>query len=207
MTPDPITIPELDPATTVDFDNDLMVIRQGLNDRKITPNLLNQFKMENFSTLTSQLIASDVIIVGRNNGAGYTNLITDPRRLGFLAGVIMWFYTDAANIPLYWTNVPALGDRVLAVKGGGFSYANTGLQGDWQQANWTLTIDQMPAHTHDIVIYKSDIDGNLSQKISSTNRSSKNKGITESKGGGQPHNHGSVWRPAAAVGLVCQKTG
>lgn len=207
MTPDPITIPQLDLATSVDFENDFMIIRQGLNDKRIKPGLLNQFKLEDFPTLNSQLVASDVIVVGRNNLGTYTNYITDPRRLGFLVGVTMWFYTDAANVPLYWTNVPALGDRVLAVKGTSGSYTNTGLQGSWQQADWTLTIDQIPSHTHKYKVYKSDIDDNLSFKIGSSNRNSNNTTQTEATGGGQPHNHGALWRPAAAVGLVCQKTG
>lgn len=205
----PITIPDLDPAGTVDFNNDQLLIRQGLNDRRVSPQQLNNFKLENFGSLSSPIIASDLILVGRNNGSGvYTNLTADPRRLGFLAGVFMWFYCDTAQIPLFWVNVPSLSDRVLAVKGGSQAYTNQGPQGTWQQSNYTLTIAQIPAHTHSFKIYTSDEKGNLEGgKVSSTSRNSNLNLSTTSTGGGQGHNHGNIWRPSAAVGLVCQKTG
>jgi hypothetical protein len=202
----PITIPDLDPAGPVDGVNDQMLIRQGLNDRRINPDALFSFQLGIYSTLSSPLTATDVILIGRNNGSGYTNLITDPRRLGFLSGVFMWFYTNTA--PLFWTNVPSLGDKVLAVKGGSQAYTNQGTQGTWQQLDTTLTINQIPAHTHSFKIYTSDEKGNLEAgKVSSSSRSSNLNLNTTSTGGGAGHNHGNIWRPAAAVGLVCQKTG
>ena len=79
-------------------------------------------------------------------------------------------------------------------------------QGTWQTADHTLTTDQIPAHIHQITLYKSDQKGNLApQKVGSTNQSGTNFATTSSVGGSQAHNHGSAWRPLAATGILCQK--
>jgi hypothetical protein len=209
----PITIDDLDSAGPIDFDNDLMLIRQGLNDKKVTPNQINNFKLENFTTLPSKLVATDVILVGRNNGSGYDNYISDPRRLGFLSGVTMWFYCDLADVPLYWSSQSSLGDRVLAVKGpvNSGSYQNQGLQGTWQQTGHAITIAQMPAHSHTIKGMRSGESSTARVGRGSSTQSDFYEypaGIAIGEtGGSQMHDHGNTWRPAAAVGLVCLKTG
>ena len=120
----------------------------------------------------------------------------------------MWFYQNSVPISsTYWKIVPNTGDTLLAVKGGA-TYTTGGVSnvGTWQQANHTLTLDQIPAHTHSFVIYTSDEKGNLAQnKVGSSNRSSKSTQTTDSKGGGQAHNHGNTWRPSGSVGIICEK--
>ncbi len=221
----PITIPLLDPAGPVDPDNDLLLIRQGLNDRKIPAGSLQQVRLSGLSMLPGQLVSSDVLLIGRNNGSGYDNYLLPPQYLGFLNGVNMWFYQAAA--PLGWTVIPNTGDRLLAVSdistqtspakyNGVFAPA---LTGNWQQNDTALDITQIPAHSHVVKVWKSDIDGNLSAKIGSTNRNTGNNQNTNKTGGAGStvtastdpagatvgHNHGAIWRPLAAVGILCTK--
>lgn len=226
-----VSIPDLEPAGVVDPVNDQLLIRQGLNDKRISPNNLFNFSFESFTTLNSPIVDSDVILVGRNDGFGaYTNYRTDPRRLGFLTGVTMWFYSDTA--PLYWTIQPGLGNRVLAVKGGALAYANFGLQGTWLQTDAVLTVDQIPAHTHytDTTNIWSGSGSASTTKVaggrnggphekyvasfptggvgsSRKTSSGDNDNPTEDLPVAAPHNHGSLWRPAATVGVICQKSG
>lgn len=202
----PITIPDLDPAGPIDPDNDLLLIRQGLNDRKATAGALQQTRLGGLSMLPGQLVDTDVLLIGRNNGSGYDNYIMPPQYLGFLNGTCTWFWQAAA--PLGWTVVPNTGDKVLATAlpgGQAYQYYGVGFLGNWQQDNHTLTLAEIPVHSHNYDVYKSDIDGNLSLKTASTNRSSKNTTKTADAGGGQGHNHGATWRPAAAVGILCVK--
>lgn len=216
----PITIPELDPATAIDFNNDQVLLRQGLNDRRATLDQINTFRLENYPTLTSQLVASDVILIGRNNGGGsYINYTADPRRLGFLVGVSMYFYCDTNQAPLYWQNIPSLGNRVLAVKansaasggaGGGANsaYTNWGLQGSWNLPDHQLTIAEMPNHRHEVNgTGATSGTGNLTRGYRETNSQPSRPWNTRSTGGDGAHNHGNSFRPLAAVGLICIKNG
>ena len=205
----PITIPLLDPAGPVDPDNDLLLIRQGLNDRKIPAGELQNTRLGGLQMLPGQLVASDVLLIGRDNGAGYDNYIMPPQYLGFLNGTNCYFYQAAA--PLGWTIIPNTGNRVLAVSdNNGNLYKGNAAPfimnlNTWQQDDHILTITQIPVHSHNYDVYKSDIDGNISLKTASTNRSSKNTTKTADAGGGLGHNHGNTWRPAAVVGILCTK--
>jgi len=227
----PVTIPELDPAGILDPVNDQILIRQGLNDRRISPNNLFTLKLEALTTLNVSIEPDDVILVGKNNGdSTYTNYKADPRRLGFLSGVTMWFYSDTS--PLYWTIQPSLGNRLLAVKGGALAYQNFGQQGTWQQTDAILTVEQIASHSHfmDTNVYwrgsgsVSDTKvaagkgGESHQKYvpsfttggaGSTRKTSSgdNNNPTDVLPDALPHNHGSQWRPAANVGVIAQKTG
>lgn len=216
----PVTIPELDPATLIDYDNDQVLLRQGLNDRRATLDQINNFRLQNFPSLPSAIVESDVILVGRNDGVGgYNNFLADPRRLGFLTGVSMYFYCDTDQAPLYWVNRPELGNRVLAVKAnasasGGASggtnsaYTNWGLQGNWTLPPHTLTLSQIPAHRHALVNQQNKSGTLAANVIAGTQPSShKNQAFTEQAGGGNAHNHGNTFRPLAAVGLICTKNG
>lgn len=225
----PVTIPGLDVAGPVDPVNDQLLIRQNLNDRRISPNNLFNLNLASYATLNTAILETDVILVGKNNGdSTYTNYKVDPRRLGFLSGVTMWFYADVA--PIYWTIQPGLGNRVLAVKGGSQAYANFGLQGTWQQTDAVLNVQQIPAHSHIMDTTNSALSGGSSTKVavglnggphlryvpsfptggigSSVNTSSGNDNAPNNTlPAAQGHNHGQLWRPAANVGIICQKTG
>jgi hypothetical protein len=223
----PITIPLLDPAGPIDPDNDLLLIRQGLNDRKIPAGSLQQVRLTGLQMLPSQLVASDVLLIGRDNGSGYDNYIMPPQYLGFLNGTNCWFYQ--ASAPLGWTVIPNVGDRLLAISDISTQVSPPpakynavfapNLTGDWLQKNAVLNITQIPAHSHVIKVWKSDQEGNLSPKIGSTNRTtgnnqntgntggigSTNTASSEPAGATQGHNHGNEWRPLAAVGILCTK--
>jgi len=201
----PITIPELDPASTIDPANDLILVRQGLNDRKATVAQLNNFDFGTFSTATNAPLANDVFLVGRDVGGGnyqnYKMLATD---VAFLAGTQMWFYSQ--NAPAGWSIVAGQGDRVLAVisNSGTGIYNNAGQHGTWQQDNHTLTELEMPIHTHGVEVHAT-----LSSVSDLKLGSGKNSvsGVQQSlpAGGGIGHNHGNSFRPAACCGRICVK--
>lgn len=202
----PITIPDLDPAVTVDRDNDLVLLRQGLNDRKATVAQISEVDLSNYSLLSGPILSSDVFLIGRNSGGGnYLNLLAQPNKVTFLSGVRVWFYLTAA--PSGWSTVTGTGDRVLATQlagGAPFTYNAFGLQKGWLQANHTLTIDEMPSHTHDIRVYAA-LTTAFNTRVANGKNDTYNVAQTRSTGGDQPHNHGDQWRPQAAVGLIAQK--
>ena len=214
----PITIPDLDPANPIDPDNDYVPIRQGSTDRKATVAQLNYLNLADFDSVPGAVLASDVLLLGRYVDAiTYDNYKVPVSKIGFLSGTRMWFYMTTA--PLYWTilDEPGLGDCILAVKakatGKTYSKPNV-VAGTWLQEGvnggnpgGALTIDQIPAHTHEM---QSSSD-NLSEAGSRYYRSGKSDHArsyykTTPTGGGLPHNHGNTWRPEAAVGIMCQKT-
>lgn len=161
----PITIPELDPADPIDGDNDYVVLRQNLSDKKATVNQINQLKLQLFPVLNTPLIATDVFLIGQNNGmGGYTNKIINPERIGFLVGTNCWFFANVA--PLGWVILPGTGDKIL-----GCSYVESpafpgyptelykgvpglNIAGSWQQEDVDgvtgrgLNIQQIPNHNH-----------------------------------------------------------
>lgn len=202
----PITIPSLDPAGPLDPDNDLLLIRQGLNDRKIIAGLLTNIRLGILDILPGQIVASDVLLIGRNNGSGYDNYIVPPQYLGFLNGTNAWFYQ--ATAPLGWEILPGTGNRVLGCSDNSNKYngQNAPSQtGTWTQPGHVLTVAEMPSHAHTFPVYTSDEKGNLFNKAGSTSRSSNLNVTTNATGGGQSHNHGSTWRPLANVGILCTK--
>jgi hypothetical protein len=113
----------------------------------------------------------------------------------------MWFYLDAA--PVGWTEVAGLGDTLLAVKGGATYVTGGAGAGSWTLPDHTLIIQEMPTHTHS---YTKPNPAEPKRKTAGsdcvTSVSSENTGST---GGGLPHNHGSTFRPAARVGIICTK--
>lgn len=203
----PITIPELDPAGPINRNTDLILLRQGPNDRKATLAQINDVDFSSYTTLNNAPVASDVFLVGRNIGGGnYQNYRMLTSSITFIAGTQMWFYSQ--NAPDGWQIVANQGDRVLAVISdtGSGTYNNFGVKGTWQQANHTLTILEIPAHTHAI---RASSD-NLTSDSSNYARNGKSDHaradiITRETGGGIGHNHGDSWRPAAACGRICMK--
>lgn len=208
----PITLPALDPAGPVDPDNDLLLIRQGLNDRKIPAGQIGNLRLGDLTMLPNSLLASDVILVGRSNIGGYDNFIMPPQYLGFLNGTSAWFYQ--ATAPLGWTITPNSGDRVLACSDSVNKYNSTnapGQTGTWQQPGHTLTINQIPSHSHSALARDSGQSSITRLGRGSTSSTPQNFTFLEgtvigNTGGGQSHNHGTTWRPLANVGILCQKS-
>lgn len=196
----PVLISDLDPVGVIDPANDLTIVHQGFTDKKATIAQIRNFDISLFDPLPSTAINNDLMVIGR----GSTNYQIRFDQVSFVAGTQLWFYQDVA--PSGWVTIP-VGDCLLGVKGGSTYTVGGALpQGTWQTADHTLTTDQIPAHTHQITLYKSDQKGNLApQKVGSTNQSGTNFATTSSVGGSQAHNHGNAWRPLAATGILCQK--
>lgn len=205
----PIVISDLDPADPIDAANDLLLIRQGFNDRKATVDQVAGIRLTPLSMLPDRLNASDVLLIGRNVAGEYENYIMPPQYLGFLNGTNCWFYQ--ATAPLGWTIIPETGNRLLAVSDlNGNLYngqAAPGQTGTWQQGDvggvpgQGLTIAQMPAHNHTLKSGHSSEDGIYVMR----NKNSGGTFTTSASGSGAPHNHGNVWRPLANVGILCTK--
>lgn len=214
MTTPAITIDQLDPVVSIDRSQDLMILRQGLQDKRATVAQVSDVFLADYPELSPPLVASDRLLLGRNNGLGvYTNYRVAVSEVGFLSGTRCWFYAPTA--PAGWTVVAGTGDRILATVlpgGGANTYSAYGQFGTWQQENHPLTINQIPNHTHEIFASNNDADGN-SNRIR-TGRSDKPVnsvasgfviGSNQGEGVAQGHNHGASWRPAANVGIICEK--
>jgi hypothetical protein len=230
----PITIPDLDPAGTVDRVNDLVLLRQGLNDKKATVQQISSIALGDYGSLGTPIVASDVLLIGRNAGPGvYNNFIFTPQRLGFLVNTVMWFWMPAA--PDFWVVEAGSGDKVLATALAGgqpYQYTAPGYFGDWQQDGVNggkpgsgLTLTQIPNHNHWAQFGHDRSDKNAqyiegakkhaeagdinysNQPVAGVVGGFNDTGSHRNYGGCDPHNHGAIWRPAAAVGLLCRKIG
>lgn len=205
MTIPQINISQLDPASPIDSNNDLLLVRQGLNDRKATVDQINNLRLSAFNPLPGSLQSTDVFLVGRNVAGQYQNYLATPQSIGFYAGTVCYFWM--ASAPVGWTIVPNSGDRVLATAlpgGASYQYNTVGLQGTWQQENHVLTIAEMPAHNHTFPMYETTSTNNK-VKVGPGKNDIRDTIPTSTVGGNQGHNHGSTWRPAALVGILCQK--
>ncbi len=228
----PIEISDLDPAVTIDPANDLVIVRQGITDKKVTVAQINQVSFASLAISGTPLTATDVLMFGQNDGlGGYQNYAINPQQIGFLTGVRAWFYQ--ATAPLGWQIVPGTGDRVLGVSvpaGSLYNGAAPGtLTGTWQQGDVSgvpgngLTVDQIPNHQHwgqfgsfHNSATSKYIYGATQQASTGNPRYGVNVvlGIVggagdtpshDSFGACNPHNHGSSWRIASCVGIVCEK--
>lgn len=218
----PVTISDLDPAGTVDVINDLLLLRQGTKDTRATPQQVFDLNLNIFNPLPSELVQSDVIMVGRLVGGVYQKYLIHPQNIGFMKGTATWFYQNAA--PLGWSVIPNTGDRILATalpSGQPYQYTTPGQQGTWQQEGRTLSIQQIPNHQHYGQFGQNQsnqnaryIHGASSLPSGGDPRFGTNPSVGvvgayndnnnhNNYGACLPHDHGNTWRPAANVGLLC----
>lgn len=223
----PVNMASLAPATitVVNDPSAQVLLRSGLTDYRAAVNLIRSINLTvpPYTPLASA-VANDLMFIQRGSG----NFSIMFNQVGLLKGTRMWFYSTA---PVGWRTVPGTGDKILACSddtlGNIVNYngiTTAGFQGgSWQQTNWALTIDQIPAHKHGVFIYQAsssaanDIAGsgknfdngptgtepsNFTGGAGSTTASS-----TSPAGATNGHNHGNTWRPLANVGSICEKMG
>jgi len=127
------------------------------------------------------------------------------------SGRSVYLYENTA--PTGWTIV-AVTDSVLAVKGGSQAYNVTGGQvvGSWQQPDHSLTIAELAAHTHQIGSHDSTAGDSSTvgkqEFVADYGYAGSGYGpaaTTSSTGSGSAHNHGTTYRPRAAVGIIISK--
>lgn len=218
----PVEMPDLPPATIAN-DDDETVLRQGMTDYRCAVGLLRSINVQGLSPL-SEAVPTDVFLIAHALPAPIANFSIRFDQVGFVKGTKMWFWqgTPAAG----WNLIPDTGDRLLAVSDGTNNYSAqaAGTQtplGNWQQTGISLSVEQMPGHSHEGVYEK----GNLSPSKTCIN-TTQDKYLTTSKytlytGGtgttssNNPngnvsaalHNHGNTWRPAANIGCMGIKIG
>ena len=99
-------------------------------------------------------------------------------------GIILW-HGSIASIPVGWylcdgnNGTPDLRDKFIVGAGSTYTVAETG-----GEATHTLTITEIPSHTHPYKTGTTD-GGNTSMRSSESN----NSATTDSAGGGDPHNN------------------
>lgn len=214
------TIPDLPEATNLD-DSDLLLVRQpgsslGI-DKRVLVGLLRQINIAGLPPIPNgEAAPADLMLIqrGSNRFQIRHDQISVPR------GTKMWFYQNAESIPGW--SIFSETDCLLAVKGGSDYVQGGTIGGSWQQHGVNggnpgggLTIDQMPSHTHQYRFAESS--GGIGQKSYKppveNERDNVRTGITLARGGthpsnpsqSMPHNHGDIWRPRAAVGVILQK--
>lgn len=205
----PVQISDLPVATTV-ADSDLLLVRQGLSDFQAEASKVRAIDISAFGALTNPN-ATDQFLIQRA-GTRYSIRFD---KVGFVAGTRCWFHQAAA--PSGWQIVTGLGDRVLSVAGGTQAYnvAGGSSGGTWQQPGHELSLQEIPNHTHNIICGRDTanekivaVKGTKNQNDSPRPRAP-TEGITGSSrplnGTGASHNHGTVYRPLANVGIICQK--
>jgi hypothetical protein len=203
----PVNMASLAPATitVVNDPSAQVLLRSGLTDYRAAMNLIRSINLTvpPYTPLASA-VANDLMFIQRGSG----NFSIMFNQVGFLKGTKMWFYGTA---PAGWEIIMGTGNAVCACADGTtpgqYSGINPGFQGGtWTQSNATLTIDQIPAHSHAVTIYPT-LSTVSDLKLGSGKNTSIGTSQTSTVGGGQPHNHGSSWRPFANVGSICIKQG
>lgn len=139
------------------------------------------------------------------DSSGVTSSL-DYKVNNFIAsGRKLWIYENTA--PIGWS-ISSVADRVLGIAGGSLAYSVGGgnLAGSWTLPNHTLTTNEIPSHTHGIRLRKDhgsiNYDGFHDLPVSGY---AYDTDVMQAVGGGASHNHGSNFRPAAAVGIIIEK--
>jgi hypothetical protein len=196
-----VQLSDLDLAGTAD-DADLALIRKAdTTDYKVTVQTLRAINISGLAVLPAPAQDVDLMMISQ----GGTNCQIPFSQVSFIVGTRMWFF-DGTPPNSAWEIVPNTGDRLLACANGSGTYATGGtMVGTWQQANHTLTIDQIPSHFHPITrMQGNNVKSGTGAKVWFESGPSTIKN-TEAVGGGNFHNHGNTWRPSANVGIICIK--
>ena len=136
----------------------------------------------------------------------------------------IWAYLNAAEDG--WILDSGVTDRVLAIKGGSTYTTGAAVAGSWTGGNATLSVAQMPAHSHTIGSNGAHthgltpapqyggfgVDGSYGTALSgdsggiggsvAVSAVASHNHSCASAGSSASHNHGAAARPAAAVGIL-----
>jgi len=112
------------------------------------------------------------------------------------------FYENV--VPTGWTIQNTLDDKLVFVTKGSVAGGQTGgaahTTGLWTLPDHTLTVGEIPAHSHLIYGTASLAGGTSSGRMAPTSSDSDyNSALV---GGGGAHNHGATWRPAAYCCII-----
>lgn len=203
----PVNLSDL-PVATSAAPNDLMLLRKGLTDYQVAVNVIQSINITILNPIPFGFAnATDLFLISRS-GQNYNIRFS---QVGIPKNSRMWFYN--ALPPVGWSIVPNTGGRLLAAQDSTTTYAGNltpgTFAGTWQQTDTVLTINQIPAHSHNVK-GATDTNGNkLSDyaRYGDKNHPGSQDIITKTTGGGQGHNHGNLWRPASNVGVVGNKDG
>lgn len=193
-------------STGTAADADEMLLRKGLTDYRVAVSVIRNISISTLPSLSPDYaVASDYLIINRTILGVPTNFKITYGQVGFPINTKMWFYNTTP--PPNWSVVANTGDRLLAVSDSVFKYngvsAGAGT-GTWQQTDVTLTIDQIPAHSHTFRAFDHSTSQNTTHPAAGKDTSTTTV-TTSTVGGGQPHNHGNTWRPLANIGLIANK--
>jgi len=199
----PVDMSDLSDAGPI-VDGNLMLIRQGSTDYKVNVTLVRNINLAALSAIPTPIV-SDLFYMQR----GTQSYSATFGQIGFAVGVRMWFNNALPPVP-NWGLVPNTGNSLCACVDqsgapyGGYNGQGGGVNtGTWQQTPWTLTIDQIPTHSHTIPLYEATSSQGSFNRVSNTNRTtSGGTANTGTTGGGGPHNHGNTWRPMANTGTI-----
>lgn len=207
-----IPLSSLDTATVIN-DTDLILIRQGLVDKKAQAILMRTINIDALAELTSPA-STDMMIISN----GVQNYKIAYSNVSFPSNTAMWFYQSVP--PPGWEMLDSTSGALLSVKGPGGSIPGPGsystpgsVQGDWQQLGTSLILNQIPPHTHGMLVYNNE--GTSETRVARARTMGTGAGTIQTQssggtGGGStgvalPHDHGNLWRPASHVGILARK--
>ncbi len=148
---------------------------------------------------------SEIVVKVRNKANSAWLTMLNSTNAFPSGGIIAWSGT-VANIPTGWVlcdgtnSTPDLRDRfIIGAKQDDSGVAKTNVTGSLTQtggaATHTLTLDEIPAHTHGINVYPDPIGGGSGSDL----RRGETSGSTGSAGGGQSH---SIMNPYYALAFI-----
>ena len=203
----PVQLQNLSPFPGVLDPTKFTHYNDGTTDWRVT---VTQMQAIIMSALTSIAIPqpNDLMMVQQGSVTGKVTF----SQVGFTKDTVCWFYQSTA--PANWVSI-GNGDTILAISGGSQAYnvpGGTTNAGTWQQADASLSISQIPAHAHEIVVRNAignssndTVCSALASSVTARTLAGDGSGPVKSTGSGLGHNHGNVWRPLASVGLLCKK--
>lgn len=205
----------------------VLLMRVSGTDYQVSVAIIRNINLQVLGQLPNGTpVQSDLMLVNRFVAGVATNFQVTFGSVGFPRNTKMWFYNTLPPAP-NWSVVKNTGGNLLAVTDSTTQYFNTksgSVGGTWQQTPTILTIDQIPAHNHNLPMenhngssfttFAGGKSGNVStgnqtcfttggvgSNRSASNPASPDKSFPATNG----HNHGNTWRPMANVGIIGNK--